>query len=66
MTERVRFAVARVLDDIAWPFFLPLEVLCWLGVRNPRWLVRVVFAVTSPLHVTALRLRGWDSGVSGS
>lgn len=65
MSERLRFAAARVLDDIAWPFFLPLEVCPFFGARNPLWLMRAVVWITAPLQTRALRLRGWN-GVSGS
>ena len=55
MSERLRFAAARVLDDIAWPFFLPLEVCPFFGARNPLWLMRAVVWITAPLaHATRL------------
>lgn len=58
---------ARVLDDLAWAFFLPLEFFLWLGVLPPRGLVHVVVVLTSPFRRGSLWLRGWRArGVSGS
>ena len=60
--------LARVLDDLAWPFFSALAVLPWLGIRNPTWLIRVVVVIGGPPMRAALWLRGWrrPHGVSGS
>lgn len=59
---------ARVLDDLAWPLFLPLTLSTWCGVVPPMWLVRTVVAAAGPLQRRSLWLRGWrgKQGVSGS
>ena len=67
LDTRVRRIAARILDDIAWPFFLPLSFLTWCGVRSPTWLIRLTVLIAGPLQRRALRLRGWrPEGVSGS
>ena len=56
---------ARVLDDIAWGFYLPMQACTFLGLMPPRWLISATVFAVSPFHRTALTLRGhrWGVGV---
>ena len=58
--------VARVLDDIAWAFYLPMQLHTFLGLMPPRWLISATVFTVRPFHRASLHLRGWREGVSGA